>query len=146
VASTGIGIRIHRDYSARFTEPLCFLHLLKGTHTVPHTVITDRLRRYSAALPRVLPRVRHKRGHWLNNHSHDLCLTRAHIGVLTGILFSGALRLMESGHFSSTVQRKSVTHALLRADDVPRPNILSRSSVPPANLYHRNCFNVYLIG
>ncbi len=36
-------------------------------------VVTDRLRSYSAALPGVLPRARHKRGHWLNNraeHSH----------------------------------------------------------------------------
>jgi putative transposase len=38
---------------------------------VPHTVITDRLRSYSAALPRVLPRVRHKRGQWLNNRAEN---------------------------------------------------------------------------
>jgi len=31
-----------------------FRHLLKGTDTVPHTVVTDRLRSYSAALPGVV--------------------------------------------------------------------------------------------
>jgi transposase-like protein len=36
---------------------------------LPHTVITDRLRSYSAALPRVLPKVKHQRGHWLNNRA-----------------------------------------------------------------------------
>jgi putative transposase len=48
-----------------------FQHLLKGTDTVPHTVVTDRLRSYSAALPRVLPRTKHKRGHWLNNRAEN---------------------------------------------------------------------------
>ena len=48
-----------------------FRHLIDRTQTVPHTVITDRLRSYSAALPRVLPRVRHKRGHWLNNRAEN---------------------------------------------------------------------------
>ena len=48
-----------------------FRHLLKGTDTIPYTVITDRLRSYSAALPRVLPRVRHKRGQWLNNRAEN---------------------------------------------------------------------------
>jgi putative transposase len=48
-----------------------FRHLIHRTHTVPHTVITDRLRSYSAALPRVLPRVRHRRGHWLNNRAEN---------------------------------------------------------------------------
>ena len=33
-----------------------FRHLIKATNTVPHTVVTDRLRSYSAALPRVLPK------------------------------------------------------------------------------------------
>ena len=46
-----------------------FQHLLKGTDTVPHTVVTDRLRSYSAALPRVLPGTKHKRGHWLKNRA-----------------------------------------------------------------------------
>jgi putative transposase len=48
-----------------------FQHLLKSTDTVPHTVITDRLRSYSAALPRVLPNTKHKRGHWLNNRAEN---------------------------------------------------------------------------
>jgi hypothetical protein len=48
-----------------------FRHLLKRTDTVPHTVITDRLRSYSAALPHVLPRARHRRGHWLNNRAEN---------------------------------------------------------------------------
>jgi len=48
-----------------------FRHLMKATDTVPHTVVTDRLRSYSAALPHVLPGVRHKRGHWLNNRAEN---------------------------------------------------------------------------
>jgi putative transposase len=48
-----------------------FRHLLRKTDMAPHTVITDRLRSYSAALPRVLPRVRHRRGHWLNNRAEN---------------------------------------------------------------------------
>jgi putative transposase len=48
-----------------------FQHLLKGADTVPHTVITDRLRSYSAALPRILPNTKHKRGHWLNNRAEN---------------------------------------------------------------------------
>ena len=43
----------------------------EATNTVPHTVVTDRLRSYSAALPRVLPKARHKRGHWLNNRAEN---------------------------------------------------------------------------
>jgi hypothetical protein len=31
----------------------------------------DRLRSYSAALPRVLPKVKHKRGYWLNNRADN---------------------------------------------------------------------------
>ena len=44
-----------------------FRHLISSAGTVPHTVVTDRLRSYCAALPRVLPKVKHRRGHWLNN-------------------------------------------------------------------------------
>jgi putative transposase len=40
-----------------------FRHLLRSSNPVPHTVVTDRLGSYSAALPHVLPNVRHKRGH-----------------------------------------------------------------------------------
>jgi len=38
-----------------------FRHLLRSTDTLPHTVVTDRLRSYSAALPRVLPKVKRAR-------------------------------------------------------------------------------------
>ena len=48
-----------------------FRHLLRSSKTVPHTVVTDRLRSYSAALPRVLPKVKHQRGHWLNNRAEN---------------------------------------------------------------------------
>jgi putative transposase len=48
-----------------------FRHSMKTTDTAPHTVVTDRLRSYSAALPRVLPKARHKRGHWLNNRAEN---------------------------------------------------------------------------
>jgi putative transposase len=48
-----------------------FRHLLRRTDTAPHTVVTDRLRSYAAALPRVLPRARHRRGHWLNNRAEN---------------------------------------------------------------------------
>ena len=48
-----------------------FRHSMKATDTVPHTVVTDRLRSYSAALPHVLPRARHQRGHWLNNRAEN---------------------------------------------------------------------------
>jgi putative transposase len=48
-----------------------FRHLSRSSDTVPHTVVTDRLRSYSAALPRVLPKVKHKRGHWLNNRAEN---------------------------------------------------------------------------
>jgi putative transposase len=48
-----------------------FGHLISSAGTVPHTVVTDRLRSYSAALPRVLPKVQHKRGHWLNNRAEN---------------------------------------------------------------------------
>ena len=48
-----------------------FQHLLQRTDIVPHTVVTDRLRSYSAAIPRVLPGIRHKRGHWLNNRAEN---------------------------------------------------------------------------
>jgi putative transposase len=44
---------------------------LRKTDTAPHTVVTDRLRSYSAALPQVLPSVRHRRGHWLNNRAEN---------------------------------------------------------------------------
>jgi hypothetical protein len=46
-----------------------FRHLLHSSDTVPHTVVTDRPRSYSAALPQVLPKVRHQRGNWLNNRA-----------------------------------------------------------------------------
>ena len=46
-----------------------FRHLLRSSGTVPHTVVTDRLRSYSAALPRVLPKVKHQRGHLHNNRA-----------------------------------------------------------------------------
>ena len=61
-------VQARRDQAAaeRF-----FQHLLKGTDTVPHTVATDRLRSYSAALPRVLPGTKHKRGHWMNNRAEN---------------------------------------------------------------------------
>jgi putative transposase len=61
-------VQARRDRAA---AELFFRHLIKKTNIVPHTVITDRLRSYSAALPRVLPRVRHKRGHWLNNRAEN---------------------------------------------------------------------------
>jgi putative transposase len=48
-----------------------FRHLLRSTDTMPHTVVTDRLRSYSAALPRVLPKVKHQRGHWRNNRAEN---------------------------------------------------------------------------
>jgi putative transposase len=48
-----------------------FRHSITSTDTVPHTVVTDRLRSYCAALRRVLPRARHKRGHWLNNRAEN---------------------------------------------------------------------------
>jgi putative transposase len=48
-----------------------FRRLLRSSNTVPHTVVTDRLRSYSAALPRVLSKVKHQRGHWLNNRAEN---------------------------------------------------------------------------
>ncbi len=48
-----------------------FRHLLRSSNSVPHTVVTDRLRSYSAALPRVLPNVKHQRGHWHNNRAEN---------------------------------------------------------------------------
>jgi len=48
-----------------------FRHLLRSSGTFPHTVVTDRLRSYSAALPHMLPQVRHKRGHWHNNRAEN---------------------------------------------------------------------------
>ena len=48
-----------------------FRYLIHSAGTLPHTVVTDRLRSYSAALPRVLPKVRHQRGHWLNNRAEN---------------------------------------------------------------------------
>ena len=48
-----------------------FCHLIHSAGTLPHTVVTDRLRSYSAALPRVLPKVKHRRGHWLNNRAEN---------------------------------------------------------------------------
>jgi len=54
-----------------------FHHLLRKSGSAPHTVITDRLRSYSAALP-CPSEVRHKRGHWLNNRGE---FTSAHTGT-----------------------------------------------------------------
>jgi putative transposase len=48
-----------------------FCYLIHSAGTLPHTVVTDRLRSYSAALPRVLPNVRHQRGHWHNNRAEN---------------------------------------------------------------------------
>jgi putative transposase len=48
-----------------------FRHLLRSSNTVPHTVVTDRLHSYSAALPQVLPKAKHKRGHWHNNRAEN---------------------------------------------------------------------------
>jgi putative transposase len=48
-----------------------FRYLIHNAGTLPHTVVTDRLRSYSAALPRVLPKVKHQRGHWLNNRAEN---------------------------------------------------------------------------
>jgi len=48
-----------------------FRHLLRSSDTLPRTVVTDRLRSYSAALPRVLLRTRHQRGHWHNNRAEN---------------------------------------------------------------------------
>ena len=48
-----------------------FRHSIRTTETVPHTVVTDRLRSYSAALRHVLPRAGHRRGHWLNNRAEN---------------------------------------------------------------------------
>jgi putative transposase len=48
-----------------------FHHVLHSSDTVPHTVVTDRLRSNSAALPHVLPKVKHQRGHWLNNRAEN---------------------------------------------------------------------------
>lgn len=61
-------VQIRRDRAAaeRF-----FRQAMKATDTVPHTVVTDRLRSSSAALPPVFPKVKHKRGHWLNNRAEN---------------------------------------------------------------------------
>jgi putative transposase len=56
-----------------------FRYLIHSAGILPHTVVTDRLRTYSAALPRVRPKVRHQRGHWHNNraeNSHQLARER----------------------------------------------------------------------
>ena len=61
-------VQAKRDRVAaeRFFRPL-----LCSSDTVPHAVVTDRLRNYSAALPRMLPNVKHQRGHWLNNRAEN---------------------------------------------------------------------------
>ncbi len=46
-----------------------FRHLLRSSGVTPHTITTDNLTSYRAALPRVLPYVRHRRGRWLNNRA-----------------------------------------------------------------------------
>jgi len=46
-------------------------HLINSVGKAPHTFVKDRLRSYSAALPRVLPKVRHRREHWLNNRAEN---------------------------------------------------------------------------
>jgi putative transposase len=48
-----------------------FPYLISSAGTVPHTVVTDRLRSYSAALPACAAKTRHKRGHWLNNRAEN---------------------------------------------------------------------------
>jgi putative transposase len=48
-----------------------FRYLLHSSDTVPHTVVTDRLRSNSVALPHVLPKVKHQRGHWFNNRAEN---------------------------------------------------------------------------
>lgn len=61
-------VQAKRDRAA---AELFFRHLIHSAGTLPHTVVTDRLRSYSAALPRVLPSTRHQRGHWLNNRAEN---------------------------------------------------------------------------
>jgi putative transposase len=49
-----------------------FLHyLIHSAGTLLHTVVTDRLRSYSAALPRVLLKVNHQGGYWYNNRAES---------------------------------------------------------------------------
>lgn len=67
-AVVDILVQARRDRAAaeRF-----FRYLLDHADITPHTVVTDRLRSYSAALPRVLPKVKHKRGRWHNNRAEN---------------------------------------------------------------------------
>lgn len=48
-----------------------FRHLLRSSGVVPHTITTDRLASHKAALPRALPGVRRRRGHWLNHRAEN---------------------------------------------------------------------------
>lgn len=48
-----------------------FRQLLRRSGVTPHTITTDRWASYKAALPGVLSRVRHQRGHWLNNRAEN---------------------------------------------------------------------------
>ena len=62
-----IPVQAKRD---RVAAERFFRYLRHSAGTLPHIVVTDRLR-YSAALPRVLPKVRHQRGHWHNNRAEN---------------------------------------------------------------------------
>jgi hypothetical protein len=48
-----------------------FRQPINTAETESHTVVTDRLRSYSATLPRVLHTVRHEHGHWLSNRAEQ---------------------------------------------------------------------------
>jgi putative transposase len=61
-------VQRHRDKKA---AKKFFRKLLKGLRYVPRTIITDKLRSYSAAKAEVLPSVEHCQNKWQNNRAEN---------------------------------------------------------------------------
>jgi putative transposase len=72
-------VQRHRDKKA---AKKFFRKLLKGLRYVPRTIITDKLRSYSAAKAEALPSVEHCQNKWQNNlaeNSHQPTRLREHV-------------------------------------------------------------------
>jgi putative transposase len=91
----------NRTAAERFFRYRIHIH---GAGTLPHTLVNERLRSDSAALPRVLPKLRHKRGHWHNNRAEN-----SHQPTVNG---SGACRFQspEQAQQFLSVQRAVASH------------------------------------
>lgn len=64
------GILVESRQNRAATERL-FRHLLRSSGVTPHTIPSERLASFKLAVSSVLPRIRHRRSHWLNNRAEN---------------------------------------------------------------------------